>query len=338
MILNFRNLLIATLILLVISGCQSKADYLSFSGYTMGTTYSIKLKLSAEQSAPLKKVVEQILDDINQKMSTYIDNSELSLFNQQQTTNCVALSKDTLKVMREAHRIYQITHGAFDPSVGPLIEIWGFDKKDTGEKVPSKQQIADAKQMTGFLEFSSSCAQKNHKALYINLSAIAKGYAVDVLAEAIETKFNSLHYMVEVGGEVRTKGNSPRGTPWNIAIESPTTDSRTVQKIINPGIMAVATSGDYRNYFEKNGKRFSHTINPVNGYPITHNLASVTVVHPSAMTADGLATAIMVMGAEQGLELANQEKFAVFMIVKTPEGFKEVSNTLFENYVKKDPQ
>ena len=168
--------------------------------------------------------------------------------------------------------------------------------------------------------------------LYVDLSAIAKGYAVDRIADYLSTR-GAESYMVEVGGEIRVRGLNERGIAWRIGIETPSPGGRAVQRILQPGDMALATSGDYRNFFEAYGKRYSHMLDPTTGRPVEHGLASVTVIHPSAMTADGLATALMVMGTAAGLDLAAERGLAVLMISKGPSGFEESYSPNFERYL-----
>ncbi|MEE4245877.1 MAG: FAD:protein FMN transferase [Kangiellaceae bacterium] len=324
--------------LIMLSACNSSKDsnFKVISGFTMGTTYTVKLETKQSDSRKIQQAFDQRLKEINQYMSTYIDDSELMQLNRNNSTGCINISQDTFDVIEESLRLHQLSKGSFDPGLGPLIELWGFDNKETNDQIPSQQQIDVITQQLTFgqseLLEDGRCVSKGSGDLFINLSAIAKGYAVDEIAKIAEQDFASENYMVEIGGEVSVKGVNDKGMRWRIAIESPTSASRSIQRIITPMDMAVATSGDYRNYFEKDGKRYSHTINPVTGYPITHNLASVTVVHPSAMTADGIATAIMVLGPQEGLALAEREKIAVFLIVKQDDSFKEVYNKRFEQF------
>jgi thiamine biosynthesis lipoprotein len=184
-------------------------------------------------------------------------------------------------------------------------------------------------------ELNSGVVTKLHSKLYIDLSTIAKGYGVDVVADIIEG--NQIgDYLVEIGGEMRVAGKKANGSDWRIAIEKPISNERAIQKIISIGNNAVATSGDYRNYFEQDGVRYSHLIEPTTGYPITHNLVSVTVVHASSMTADGLATALNVMGAEKAKELAHRNDLAVFMIMKQGEDFIEYTSPVFDRDIQQN--
>jgi thiamine biosynthesis lipoprotein len=221
-----------------------------------------------------------------------------------------------------------------DVTVGPLVNLWGFGPQNRPEKVPTEKLIETTRQKIGLdkLKIGTTWASKSQPDLYIDLSTVAKGYAVDKLAELLQT-FSINNYLVEIGGEMRLAGKKASGEPWKIAIEKPETEQRAIQKIISVGDNAVATSGDYRNYYEQNGVRYSHLINPTTGYPIKHNLVSVTVVHASSMTADGLATALNVMGKEKALELAEKYGIAVLLITKEKDSFTEYTSTKFEQNI-----
>jgi thiamine biosynthesis lipoprotein len=208
--------------------------------------------------------------------------------------------------------------------------LWGFGPDKRPDIVPSEEDLATVYTLVGTDKFSleGSTVTKADKDVYIDLSTIAKGYGVDVVAEILESK-GLQHYLVEIGGEMRAKGEKSKDSPWRIAIEKPIAGQRSAQRLISIGDNAVATSGDYRNYFEADGKRFSHLIDPATGYPIEHNLVSVTVVHPSSMTADGLATALNVMGPEDAKILAETNNLAVFMVLKEANEFIEYSSPAF---------
>ncbi len=319
--------------LLLINACSEQPNYIHLQGYTMGTTYNIKANdLGTAKALQIK--VDERLAQINQLMSTYIADSELSKFNQNQSTNCLPLSKDTLEVIEAAVSISKSTQGKFDVTLAPLIEMWGFDKKDTNNAIPSNEQINAQLKQIGYAQINikDGCVAKGTPDLSINLSAIAKGYGVDEVAEVVES-FGHTHYLVEIGGEIVVKGVNDKGKPWSLAIESASTKEHSIQRIISLNNMSIATSGDYRNYFEKDGKRYSHTIDPTTGYPITHNLASVTVLHPNNMQADAIATAMMVMGAEDSMAYAEKHNIPVFMLVKEGEQFVEHSSSAFKPYL-----
>ena len=190
------------------------------------------------------------------------------------------------------------------------------------------------REYVGFSKLSTTPTglKKSHPMLYVDLSTIAKGYGVDEVASILE-QHDIVDYLVEIGGEMRVRGERGDGSEWLIAIEKPVTTERAVQKVVSIGTHAVATSGDYRNYYEDNGVRYSHLIDPTTGAPITHNLVSVTVIHPSSMTADGLATAFNVMGWDKAIEIAEQEQLAVFLIRRTSDGFEEYASPEFDRLV-----
>ena len=202
--------------------------------------------------------------------------------------------------------------------------------------VPTDEELAARKANTGIqhLTVEGNLLTKDIPNLYVDLSTIAKGWGVDVVADYIQSQ-GIQNYMVEVGGEMRLKGINREGVKWRIAIEKPSADERAVQEIIEPGDMAVATSGDYRIYFERDGVRYSHIINPQTGKPIRHKVVSVTVLDKSSMTADGLATGLMVLGEEQGMKIANENDIPVFMIVKTEDGFKEMASEAYKPFMNK---
>jgi len=326
--------------LLLLTGCGS--EQINFSGKTMGTSYSIKY-VSAPTTPPLESLqrdIEQKLQLINDQMSTYREDSELSRFNQSRQINTAfPVSAATAKVVREAIRINGITEGALDVTVGSVVNLWGFGPEGRPDKVPTEAELEKRRAWIGIdklaVEQKQDALIKTIPELYVDLSGIAKGYGVDVIADYLEAN-NIHHYMVDIGGEIRTRGNNGKDQPWRIAIEKPNAGGgSSAQEIIEPGIMSVATSGDYRNYFEEKGVRYSHTIDPSTGRPINHRLVSVTVLDPSCMTADGLSTGLDVLGPQRGMELANLLNIPVFMIIKTDNGFEARYSTAFEPYLRK---
>ncbi|WP_415843313.1 FAD:protein FMN transferase [Xenorhabdus thuongxuanensis] len=313
----------------------------NLNGQTMGTYYSVKYVADSSAPAPevLQKEIDRLLEEVNDQMSTYRPNSELSRFNQSREVNKpFPVSAATAKVVKEAIRINKLTEGALDVTVGPLVNLWGFGPEGRITKAPTDKELEVRRAWTGIdnLSVEGNNLFKSIPELYVDLSSIAKGYGVDVVAEYLESR-NIKNYMVDIGGEVRTSGNNGKGSPWRIAIEKPSDSgmAQNTQEIIEPGNMSVATSGDYRNYFEQNGVRYSHTINPQTGRPITHNLVSITVIAPTCMSADGFSTGLDVLGPKKGMELAEKLNIPVFMIVKTKEGFEERYNTAFKAYLQK---
>lgn len=310
-------------------------ELVSFSGPTMGTTYTVKYYSVEGGSSPsdLKNDVDNALVLVNKQMSTYDPTSELSLLNNLPAGEKVTVSPSLAYVLDKALLISEMSQGEYDVTVGPLVNLWGFGPGKREDKVPTEADIAQAKQRVGYqsikLDGLSLTKEKN---IYIDLSSIAKGYGVDQVANVLESH-GITSYLVEVGGEIRSKGKKEDDTPWQVAIESPAGGHSIAEKIVSANDIAIATSGDYRNYFEKNGVRYSHTINPVTGRPVTHRLVSVTVIDKTATMADGLATAITVLGPEKGLQFAEQNGVAAYLIVKTDFGYEERVATAFQAYI-----
>jgi thiamine biosynthesis lipoprotein len=310
----------------------------TFQGETMGTFYTVKVVIDGEPSdETLKEIEARIkaeLDEVNAKMSHYRVDSELSRFNQWKETTPFAVSKETFDVFREAVEIARLTSGAFDITVAPLVNAWGFGPSGRPEVIPSDEEITSLLQQVGYeklhLDPENSSIQKSVPGLQCDLSAIAKGYGVDRVAEALDG-VGMTDYMVEVGGEVRTRGENDREQAWRIGIERPVAEGRVIQEVISLSDWALATSGDYRNYYEVDGVRYSHMIDPRTGRPIAHRLASVTIVDRRCMRADGLATALSVLGPDEGYKLAVEQDLAALLMVKNDEGgFEELATPGFE--------
>nr|WP_220099982.1 FAD:protein FMN transferase [Alteromonas lipotrueae] len=323
--------------ILFIASCSEKPlSVVHLQGQTMGTTYNVKYVLGEGEAAVegLQEEIDAKLVNINKMMSTYDTTSELSRFNQYRYSDNFAVSQETLTVVTEALRLARLSDGVLDVTVGPLVNLWGFGPNKRPEKVPTQADIDAVRDYVGFEKLSTTPTglKKANPMLYVDLSTIAKGYGVDEVA-AILDAHDLEHYLVEIGGEMRVKGERGDGNEWLIAIEKPVTTERAVQKVVSIGTNAIATSGDYRNYYEEDGKRYSHLIDPNTGAPITHDLVSVTVVNPSSMIADGLATAFNVMGWQRAIDLAEQEQLAVFLIRRTADGFEEYATPEFDKLV-----
>ncbi len=318
----------------LLSACGDQAKDLTLQGSTMGTTWSVKLAGPTKNGPKaLQQAIEARLVSINQQMSTYDPQSAISKFNQSRSTDWQLVPAELVTVVSAAQQLAKLSDGQFDPTVGPLVNLWGFGPDHRPDEIPSAAAITSAKAVIGYnklqVQREPPALQKLNPELYIDLSAIAKGYGVDEIGKVVE-QHGVTNYLAEIGGELRGRGKNPRGTPWRIGIEKPVAGERIASNIIDLDGKAVATSGDYRNYFEQNGRRFSHTIDPNTGRPITHKLASVSVVHSSTMMADGWATTLMVLGPERGLALANQQKLAVLMLIKDGDGFTESRSQLMQ--------
>jgi len=341
---KFKQLLLV-LLAVSISACfpsnnSGKTEVL-LQGRTMGTTYNIKVVATIEQVEALKlqQKIDDALKQVNQEMSTYIADSEISRFNQSTSLDPIEVSDGFARVLQESIRIGELSGGKLDITVGPLVNLWGFGPELRPEKAPSDELLAATHARVGLtnLHLNAKQLSKDIPNLYVDLSTTAKGYGVDVVAELIEAN-GITNYLVEIGGEMRLRGFKHTGELWAIAIEKPILDpsgeQRAIQQVIIPKDNAVATSGDYRIYFEADGQRFSHIIDPQTGKPINHNLVSVTVIAPSSMTADGLSTALMVMGTEQGMKFAVKHELAALFISKTEHGFTEQFTVKFKHYLK----
>lgn len=296
------------------------------SGRTMGTTYNVTIvdrKDRPGSADAMQRAVVGELDLVNMTMSRYQKDSELFRFNESRSTDPFPMSKTALEVLRKALKLSELTGGAYDVTVTPLVKLWGFSDKKPRTELPTEEEIADARSLVGWqkveVDLDAGTISKTLPRMTVDLSSIAKGAAVDQIAGALDA-YKHKDYMIEVGGEVRCKGKSPRGTPWRIGIEKPVVDRREIQEVMELDDTSMATSGDYRSYYDLNGKRLSHTIDPRTGRPVEHGLASVTVIHKSCAVADGLATALTVLGPREGFAMAQKEKLTVLFIERRPDG------------------
>jgi len=323
---------------LLLTGCGP--EQVNLNGKTMGTSYSVRYVTGDDtpSAAKIQAEIDKRLELVNDQMSTYRPGSELSRFNASRAVDKpFPVSAATTEVVLEALRINRVTDGALDVTVGPLVNLWGFGPEGRPDKVPSAAELERRRAWTGIdkLSVQGNALVKSIPELYVDLSSIAKGYGVDVIAQYLQSQ-QVKNYMVDIGGEVRTRGHNGEKKPWRIAIERPTAGmEQKAQLVIQPGEMSIATSGDYRNYFEQDGVRYSHTIDPVTGKPIHHHLVSVTVLSPTCMAADGLSTGLNVLGPERGMALANLMGIPVFMIVKSAKGFEERYSEAFKPYLNK---
>lgn len=333
--------LVTALVLLFVTACvpnENSRDEIILAGKTMGTTYNVKaIKGSSKATQEdLQEQVDEALLAVNKAMSNWDKTSEVSRFNKSISTEWTPISRDFSIVMQEALRIHNQTGGRFDVTLAPLIELWGFGPKQDTPPEPDPIEVREALASVGMstmLEFETDppALRKVNPDTAINLSAIAKGFGVDKVALVLEQ--NGINeYLVEIGGDLVTKGKNSKNEPWAVGIEKPDSATRTVQQIVRVSDKGLATSGDYRNYKEVEGKRLSHILDAVTGRPIDHKLASVTVIADSAMRADGLATALFAMGDERGMTLAEQEGMAVFFIVREDDRFITRSSSAFRKF------
>ncbi|SMF31370.1 thiamine biosynthesis lipoprotein [Alteromonadaceae bacterium Bs31] len=349
MVLNIRFLIkaiskarpvaLASLCFFVLYACDSKPEsqVYQLEGHTMGTTYHITAVVGPHvvvAESALQMQVDKLLENVNQVMSTYIPDSELSMLNQVEHQQPTIVSQALFDILALSEQISILSDSAFDVTVGPLVNLWGFGPQEREQLQPDDAQLAEVKKRVGF-QFIRLDAQRRQvtkfKPVTIDLSAIAKGYGADAIAELFHS-LNINDYMIELGGELAVSGHNPAGVLWRIGIEQPTLTQTGVVEAISAEKAGIATSGDYRNYIEIDGQRFSHTIDPHTGKPVTHKLASVTVVAPSAAEADGLATALTVLGPEKAYQLSVNEGLAAFFIMHSGDTFITKASPQFEQY------
>lgn len=318
----------------VCSGC-SRVSMVSVSGSTMGTTYQVKVATdqSLDKEA-LKIEIDGELAWINQIMSTWLPDSNLSVFNRSVTGQSMPVPDELIQVLQLSKHIHQISDGAFDISIGTLVNLWGFGPDAASDGIPTEARIYEASLNTGLNHlFMQNGNLTRNTELQLDLSGIAKGYAVDRISQLLSGKGLENH-LVEIGGELKARGVNDRGIHWVIAIEKPAGIEKSIFRTLPLDDLAMATSGDYRHYREVDGKRYSHTIDPRTGRPVTHHLASVTVLHESAAMADGFATAINVLGPDDGMSLAIKQKLSVLFIIKSVNGFAEQRSPSMDAYLK----
>lgn len=331
-------------IVLFLSGCNREPAAQQFDGRTMGTTWSVTVTRLPEgvTREALQEVIDGVLDEVNRHLSTYDPASEISAFNASRSTDPIGVSPQLREVVAISLEVSAATGGAFDITVGPLVRAWGFGSgQGTASPVaPSAVATAPAaldriRGGSGYekLELPTDVhtLRKAAPALELDVDGVAPGYAVDLIARRFEA-LGVRDYLVELGGEVRANGQSPAGRPWRVAIEVPLGGERRPYTLVALDGMSASTSGDYRDFRIVEGRRLSHTIDPRTGGPITHDLASVCVVQPSAALADAWATALMVLGPEDGLALARRQGLAALFIERDASGgvFRERSTPAFE--------
>ena len=301
---------------------MARHDILSIDGPTMGTQFSVKFVsvFNKPLQSEIGPQITELLKDINRQMSTYDPDSELSRFNQYGGVDWFAVSPETARVVDYALKVANETDGAFDPTVGPAVNLWGFGPEGRRRKSPSEEEIETALKRIGYQHVEARldppALRKDIPDVYLDLSAVAKGYAVDAVTELLAEE-GIKSSMVEIGGEVRTQGEKPGGNHWKIGIEPPYESGRVVRQVLEMEDAALATSGDYRNFFEQDGVRYSHTIDPKTGRPVQHQVTTVSVLADTCMEADALATALLVMGEEKGYDWCGEHEVAALFLTRT---------------------
>nr|WP_290673829.1 MULTISPECIES: FAD:protein FMN transferase [unclassified Halomonas] len=313
-----------------------------FEGNIFGTFYQVTIMdpLTQGQSRELEEGFLAELESVDQAMSTYRDDAELMAFNEAPLEEWQPLSNELIEVLAISQSVADISHGAFDITVGDLVNLWSFGPGARPEEVPSDEALTKQLTQVGFdaLEIDSQQMQaRRTRDVFVDLSGVAKGHATDRVAAYLDQQ-GIEHYLVNLGGDLIARGqrHKEEQTPWRIGIEVPEDGQQRAQHVIPLAgtalaSMSVATSGDYRNYFEVDGQRFSHTIDPRTGRPVTHQLASVSVFHPSNAWADAWATALLVLGEEEAMQVARENSLKVLMLVRKDDGWRSIASPEFVN-------
>ncbi|MCQ4257720.1 FAD:protein FMN transferase [Stutzerimonas stutzeri] len=327
----FQPVIVAALAV-ALTGCLFQDKVESFVGPTMGSTYTVKYVAGsgAADKAQLWRDTESILAEIDKQASTYRSDSDIEIFNALPAGECMAMSDGVRELIRAGQLLSEESDGALDLTIEPLLDLWGFGPHGKGEQVPTAEEIATARKNVGHRYLQADGEQLcKQRAVQVDFNSIAAGYAVDRVAAMLEAS-GVTSYLVEITGELKARGFKPEGAPWRIAIEAPLDTERVAQRVVELDGLGVSTSGDYRNYFERDGVRFSHTLDPQTGAPITHHLAAVTVFDPSTLRADGLSTVLMVMGPERGLTYAAERNIAAFFVIREGQEFVSKSTEAFD--------
>lgn len=308
----------------------------AIDGYTMGSTWSVRFVGGRDVDVDaVRAALEGELAELNRQLSGYQPDTELSVFNRSPIGEWQALPAHLAAVLSFGKQLHESSGGGFDMTLRPLVNLWGFGAAEPRTTPPSDAEIAAVLSGFGsrFLEAAPDGTRWRRTAdVSVDVDATAPGYAADVLSSWLAGNGHPAH-LVEVGGELRAEGVRPDGSAWRVGIERPVAERGFVEQVIAVSGTGVATSGDYRAFFEREGKRYSHTLDPTTGRPVEHALASVTVLAPTGMEADGYATAIMVMGPEKGMAYADSRALAVYMLVREADGFREVYNGRFAPYL-----
>ena len=340
----FRAALLGACVLF--SGCDSATTPATpastatvLDGKTMGTFWRVSvIGVDEAKAQALRAKVQAQLDADDRLLSTWKNDSALMRFNHAADTRPWPVSEAMADIVTLSLRIGAKTHGAMDITVGPLVNLWGFGPDKQPVATPDAQAIAAAKARTGLQHLQvinqsgRQFLQKDIPDLFVDLSTVGEGYAADHLARLMEQEGIS-RYLVSVGGALVSRGMNGEGKPWRVAIQKPTDRENAVQAIVDINGHGISTSGSYRNYYELDGKRISHVIDPQTGQPITHKLVSVTVIAPTALEADGWDTGLMVLGPEIAQQVVHEEGLAVYMIVKEGEGFKTWMSPQFRTFL-----
>ncbi|MCC5878395.1 MAG: FAD:protein FMN transferase [Idiomarina sp.] len=322
------------LLILLLSACSQPAEPQTIRGNIFGTFFEVSIgaQHSDADLAEIEDGVLAVLDEVDRQMSTYRDDSVLNQVNQAALDTAVNVEQELFFVLQRSEEMASTSGGAFDHTVGSLVNLWGFGPDGRIESRPSEQELQRRLDEVGYhfviLDSEAQTVTRTSD-VFIDLSGIAKGYGVDAVSDYLSTQGIDNH-LVNIGGDIYAMGMRTEDMRWRIGIEAPADDRQVIQHILPIQNIAMVSSGDYRNYFEHEGVRYSHTIDPTTGEPISHRLAAVTVLADNATDADGWATAIMVLGPERGLAFANQHNIPALLVYREGEGYESLMSQRFE--------
>ncbi len=311
---------------------------LRFAGGTMGTQYSVLAFAPEGNRVTLEIGIQRTLNRIVDRMSVYEPGSDITAFNEAPVNTWVPVAPEVVHVVEAARTVARQSGGLFDPTVYPLVQAWGFGPRGRAEEVPTDEALSQLLAQVDWQAVETRdepAALRKRAPVTLDLSAIAKGYGADAVAEYLKAQ-GVAHFLVELGGDMVMAGGKPDGSPWRVAIEEPLENQRRVYRVVELDSGALVTSGDYRNYVEQGGTRWTHVIDPRDGRPIRHDLASVSVFGDSAMMADAWATALLVAGQDRAMALAEEQSLSVLLIRRQADGFTETSTGRFDRLVEGD--
>lgn len=333
-------LAIAALFLLLV-GCSENDRPLEspvqLEGAIFGSFYQVTIADSLTQgdAQRLEEGLLEVLEDVNAAMSIYREDSELMAFNHSPVGEWQPLSDELIEVLAISRSVAEASNGAFDVTIGGLVNLWSFGSEARPREIPDEQTLNERLAEVGpdSIEVDESGLQARRlRDIFVDLGGVAKGHGTDRVGAYLDGQ-GIEHYLVNLGGDLIVRGyRDTESQPWRIGIEAPFVERQEAQHILPLDMISVATSGDYRNYFEEDGRRYSHTLDPRTGRPIDHRLASVTVAHPSNAWADAWATALMVLGEEEGMVLARNQDLKVLMLIREEDGWASVATPAFADH------
>ncbi len=326
---------------LIVGAVAEPPPIITLGGFTMGSTWSVKYRPAAQTPEPaaVKRALQTRLDDLERQMSTWHADSVLTRFNASRDANWFAVPRDTAVVVREALEVSAFTDGAFDVTVFPLVQLWGFGPAGRRKGLPTTNEIAAARARVGWRKLEARldppALRKSQPDVAVDLSALCPGYASDCLGEVLGS-FDVRDFLVDVGGELKARGDGANSPGWRVGVEQPGDGKKLLAATLPLVNQSLATAGDYRNFFIVAGRRYSHHLDPRTGWPTESRIASVSVVHASTMRADALGTGLTVLGFEQAWALAHREKLGVLFILRDGEHITQRATEWWPRKEKRD--